>query len=1094
MKHTINSKYNWILSLIILVLFSNTITLDAQTNTNMPIFIPKSPNVSALDRFGSYPVSHYTGTVPISVNLYQIPLSKDKSLNIQLNYHSGGIKVSDINGWVGTGWGLEAGGYISREVRGLPDDLGSRGFYRTRNEPAITLQAVEAMDWTDLNSLYLYGKDLEPDIFTLNLNGRMLTFFVDMKGEFRTIPYSNIKVVKSGLDESFGAGTWEVIDETGTKYVFGAAEGKPATIGTYGSKTAWWLTKIISPEGITLASFDYRMSEWSPLASLKRYRYGILEEEDPLHIYSQKRPFLFGYNVDIDDHRVLISMLNTITFHDGSKLKFETGDKIPDGSGLSCLKYIKYIDNKIKEGLQYSFKYLGANGRDYLSEINKKNGLDSILERKFVYNGTAPYRPATSVDYWGYNNAISNSSNLPYMESLRENSAYNNYCGTQNGREATKYAMNGIIKEIHYPTGGYTKFDFENNTEFYPARSYTEEIKINESIHLDEIGEISKEFKNDFNDTPVNNTTIKMEIFDYAHRNYLSEIQLIDLTTGNSLMKITHEQLYMSSYMFPDLKITTNPDGSRWFRFTRSLTLNKGRYKIVLSLKRNGSLPLAPIYKSMITYSYNNIRTINVPAGGRKTGEIRIANIANYDSQNSLLENIKYTYGVGGSMLQPVFERKYGLRDCYTPQSSFPVLPRPIYAIIKEITDTDLNRYSGSPLQYGYVREERTGSQQGSLVTDYYYSRRSFTRGSEEIPPSAIDPSLPYSANDYEGGKLLRKIDYKTIDGTFRPIREERNVYEEINTDVPQVKSIFISKLFDTDLCVAIMGKSTSLRVIDEFKIGCYDLKSAKQYLSEKSIWEFYNDKDTLKTTMKFKYANNNYLQPTATIQYNSNGIINETINKYSYDYNTAISNDMTAKNMISKPFKIDSKVNNLATCSAEFTYGYFTPTSTPIIELQNIKESTLTAIPRNLQYNSYDSYGKPIYITKDDITQVVYLWSYNGQYPIAEIKNIGYTTYAEIENIIKNTFAVTSIDALSKLLTPNETKLKDGSLQNALPNALVTTYTYKPLFGILTATDPRGVTSYYDYDAFGRLKEAYIMENSVKKVIQANTYHYHNQ
>ncbi|MBV5342330.1 hypothetical protein JZU68_01495 [bacterium] len=68
------------------------------------------------------------------------------------------------------------------------------------------------------------------------------------------------------------------------------------------------------------------------------------------------------------------------------------------------------------------------------------------------------------------------------------------------------------------------------------------------------------------------------------------------------------------------------------------------------------------------------------------------------------------------------------------------------------------------------------------------------------------------------------------------------------------------------------------------------------------------------------------------------------------------------------------------------------------------------------------------------------------------------------------------------------------GGLRNGLPNALITTYTYKPMVGMTSATDPRGVTTYYEYDDFNRLKQTYIIENGEKKILQKYDYHYTNQ
>ncbi|PJJ66393.1 hypothetical protein [Chryseobacterium geocarposphaerae] len=58
--------------------------------------------------------------------------------------------------------------------------------------------------------------------------------------------------------------------------------------------------------------------------------------------------------------------------------------------------------------------------------------------------------------------------------------------------------------------------------------------------------------------------------------------------------------------------------------------------------------------------------------------------------------------------------------------------------------------------------------------------------------------------------------------------------------------------------------------------------------------------------------------------------------------------------------------------------------------------------------------------------------------------------------------------------------------------NSMMTTYTYDPFYKQPTSImKPNGQTEYYNYDSFGRLKEVYIIEDNVKKVIKSNTYHY---
>ena len=51
-------------------------------------------------------------------------------------------------------------------------------------------------------------------------------------------------------------------------------------------------------------------------------------------------------------------------------------------------------------------------------------------------------------------------------------------------------------------------------------------------------------------------------------------------------------------------------------------------------------------------------------------------------------------------------------------------------------------------------------------------------------------------------------------------------------------------------------------------------------------------------------------------------------------------------------------------------------------------------------------------------------------------------------------------------------------------------TYTYIPYVGVSSTTDSRGVTTYYNYDAAGRLNEVYKIEDGKKCIIQSNYYH----
>ncbi|MFZ4414832.1 MAG: hypothetical protein ACOYOV_17230 [Bacteroidales bacterium] len=118
--------------------------------------------------------------------------------------------------------------------------------------------------------------------------------------------------------------------------------------------------------------------------------------------------------------------------------------------------------------------------------------------------------------------------------------------------------------------------------------------------------------------------------------------------------------------------------------------------------------------------------------------------------------------------------------------------------------------------------------------------------------------------------------------------------------------------------------------------------------------------------------------------------------------------------------------------------------------------------------------------LVDDDIT-TVYLWGYNYKYPVAKIQN---STYADVISAMSVTY-----DALQ---TKTETELTTifNSLRTALPNAMITSFTYNPLFGKSTETDINGKTTYFEYDPQGRLKAT---KDQDGKIMNEYEYHYKN-
>ena len=218
------------------------------------------------------------------------------------------------------------------------------------------------------------------------------------------------------------------------------------------------------------------------------------------------------------------------------------------------------------------------------------------------------------------------------------------------------------------------------------------------------------------------------------------------------------------------------------------------------------------------------------------------------------------------------------------------------------------------------------------------------------------------------------------------------------------------------------------------------------------------------------------------TLSSGSNGANLKTVYKYPNDTNTdPISKSMIARNMIGVILEQSDYKGNTPLLTSKYIY-YTWPNSQ--IKLQMMKKENQQNSWTEWQCYNYDNFGNQLYISHNDADQIVYLWSYNYQYPIAEIKG---ATYADVKAALGN-YTDTQVETLAAQATPNVISI-DSQLRTYFKDkpALVTTYTYQPLVGMLTITDPRGVVTKYDYDSFGRL----IKITQADKVIETYDYHY---
>ena len=134
-------------------------------------FCPTSPDVRAMIRYGNgTSVNMYTGAATYTINLYTYR-DRDFTIPVSISYRGDGFRPGRAPGTVGTGWYLNAGGVITREIRGLPDEATSYTYAsKTEGDCSIddvfTIAAASGLDHGVLKRmLYDYNRSRCVNVF-----------------------------------------------------------------------------------------------------------------------------------------------------------------------------------------------------------------------------------------------------------------------------------------------------------------------------------------------------------------------------------------------------------------------------------------------------------------------------------------------------------------------------------------------------------------------------------------------------------------------------------------------------------------------------------------------------------------------------------------------------------------------------------------------------------------------------------------------------------------------------------------------------------------------------------------------------------------
>ena len=441
--------------------------VEAQ-NGSLRVTVP-SPVAASLGKFGDVPVSLYTGTPDISIPLFTAK-GRTLDLPILLKYHAGGVRVEEIASWVGLGWSLEAGGAITRTVRGLVDESAT-GYYHTGHN------FWTAGNWPNppfdlLRQISNGYVDGDPDQFFFSFAGRSGQFVMGPTSaspaikDYRAIPYQKLRIEHSPSFEQ-----WVITAEDGTKYTFAARETStdwstvsPATdLGSHVGEThtsAWHLTEIRAPGGDVITFFYSPYVVTHRQGSYRELFTNVVSNPPTEACVPSQADAINEYNIEVQRLDSIKTAAHTVKFTVGAALRVDalsptSAQQEPRLDRIT----VTTPTGAVLRVFQLEHDYFSGNRLRLKNMYEQDRNGASLPPYSFTYDAqTLPPRTSYAQDHWGYYNGKSNSTPIPTVVGPGGFV----YPGADRTPDPafTKVAS---LTRITYPTGGYSEFIYEAN-------------------------------------------------------------------------------------------------------------------------------------------------------------------------------------------------------------------------------------------------------------------------------------------------------------------------------------------------------------------------------------------------------------------------------------------------------------------------------------------------------------------------------------------------------------------------------------------------------------------------------------------------------
>ncbi|WP_299550661.1 RHS repeat domain-containing protein [Seonamhaeicola sp.] len=736
---------------------------------------------------------------------------------------------------------------------------------------------------------------------------------------------------------------------------------------------------------------------------------------------------------------------------------------------------------------------------DTLEETDAANNV--VRTYNFEYNSDyLTSRLSRGKDIWGfYNGHDANKSLYPKSDYINvllaesstwqdESTKMNAWGIVWNGREvSTTHANQGNLSKVTYPTGGSTELEYESHELEAPISSG----------YLQSFSEMS--LFGSFNSLGATQGNIAVKHFNTF--NVVSPYLDYTIQGGPPW----NPQLGGACNVASNWQLRIYDNDTNQILISKSLSSNlySTQGTEPLPLNKNLRLELDPVWQTNGEYCYYSRAEVKHFNASQPTstlvGGLRVKKMQFKDSGGSLAFEKVYQYENGKLVHTPfmsnLFEWDYGdwtrggridmtLMPEHAQQSDYK--EGKFYYFSPNGTSPFRTDFIGNHILYGKVTEL---ANEGTTESTFILPKTFYELEEDYQWSSALQmlPFPPHIQTDMSGKLASSKV----YDKNSTLVRQTTNTYESFKqptgVDALLASNFMVNNtLIPLDIWYTIEPEvSRLIKTTEKVLFSSGEVETSKEYL----------------------YESSNHFQPTKEITQITNGeelIVNRT---YPPDLVGAepYMTELVQENRISQPIitKSYKDTKPLQTSKTIFKSenGHILP----------FKEESLkgTDDPANLEhlltYNAYDSHGNLLEIKKENGISITYIWGYSKEYPIAKIENFTSAQASSIQSLITaaETASGADNDRTVDIINPDGSinyQGNEGALRQALANirshsnldnALVTTYTYDPLIGVTSITDPKGYTTYYKYDDFNRLES---VKDANGNILSQNQYHYKGQ